>query len=510
MEENKETLNQENVVNTLVQQQTQGETSTFENHVTQENAQVEASTINNNLNGEGSVKKKSKKGLIVLLVILLLLVLGIVLCHFVIFSPERIVKNNISITFDTMKSAVKEYYKNNMTYDLDKESLGVSGNIKFESDFNKNGLNLNKLKSYNANYDFVIDKASNKASYGINVTRGNKDFLNIKSFINGKTSIIDYGDLFNRTYKSVMDSEIRDITLGSSVGQEDIITLLDRTKKFALDHVSKDKIEKNIGSFEVDGKKSLFTKVKYELNEDKYASDLVEFYKNDKESMKALVNMTGKNEKEIKEKIEFELSGASEPQDQETLTINAYYNVLPIMYKYIELSENEETILVERAKDVINFKSLSKNKEILKGSYDFKESRVLLDVNEDGTSLNADFTIKEKDINGSMKMVSDGQTFTIGVDSKTDFRKNSESKNSTTVNLSVSSEDVNFSIKAIANTEIKTGVKAVELKEKNSYTDETISESESEILINNYTKKLMIFINDIYPELAKNFESMTV
>lgn len=461
---------------------------------------------NNQVMNTSIKKSKSKKGLIIFLIVLLILILTAVVSYFVLFTPQRVVRTNINGAFNGMNIMVKDYYKNQLKYDLEKESIGVSGDLVIDSDYNGNGIFLNKLKNYKLNYNVVLDKPSNKASALINIKRVGKDFVNLSYYVNGKTMITDYGDLFNRTEKKINDIEVKDIEIGSSASEKDIITLLDRTKEFSLKHLSNDKFSKKLGIFEVKGKKGLYNKITYIVNIDKYRNDLVKFYKSDDKSMEALINITGMTKKKLMNQLEFYVGGYDEKEDQRNITVNAYYNMLPFKYKYLEVVDEKDRFILEPLKNIINFNGYSENKEIIKGLYDYSKSNLKMDLNDDDSVMNLDITMKDNNANGTVKYVEGDNAFNITFDSKTTLRKNNDSMTESTIDFDVNGKDLKFKMNIKSNMEVKTKVPVTEVKEKNSFTAESISEKDYDLLANNGTKKLLIFFKDVYPEYASLYE----
>ena len=119
--------------------------------------------------------------------------------------------------------------------------------------------------------------------------------------------------------------------------------------------------------------------------------------------------------------------------------------------------------------------------------------------------MNVDFTFKDNTINGTLKIDDSGSTYNMSLDSKTEYRKNNDSKTITNVSLNVQSDEISFNLKVKANTDIKTKANVNVVNEKNSYTNGTLSESESNVLTQNMASKLMTFMNDVYPQLSTSF-----
>lgn len=456
---------------------------------------------------EESVKTgKSKKGVIIFLVILLVIILSCVVSYFVLFTPERVAKRNINSTFKGLELSVKEYYKNSLKYDLSKESLGINGNLTFDSDYKKSGIDLTKLKNYKFNYDLVIDKPNTKASFNMNVKRLDKDYLNIISVTNEKNILIDYGDLFNRTIRMNSDISFKDLDLGSSASEEDVLTLLDRTKYFLLEHVSEDKITKKFGNYEIGDKKGFYTRISHNINVDKYSNDYYNFVKDDEKSLKALTNMTGLSKDKLLESLKKELY--KEKVDEEnSFDLNIYYKINPLKAKYYEVCDDEDNFIFEVEKNKINITGFSKKEKQLEGYIDESKSKIYLDYNDkkEKTSMKIDMIIKEDTITGIAKFVDDGDEVLFNVDSHNTFRKNNDCKNSSNITINVKNKDLDFKLKVISDMEIKTKVKTKDIKERNTIDYEKMTKEEQEELGTNAGIKLLGFINEIYPDFLNSF-----
>lgn len=456
---------------------------------------------------EENVKtRKSKKGVIIFLVILLVIILGGVVSYFVLFTPEMIAKRNINSTFKGLELSVKEYYKDSLKYDLSKESLGISGNLTFDSNYKKSGIDLTKLKNYKFNYDLVIDKPNTKASFNMNVKRLNKDYLNINSVTNEKNILIDYGDLFNRTIRMDSDISFKDLELGSSASEEDVLTLLDRTKYFLLDHISKDKITKKFGNFEIGDKKGLYTRVNHNINVDQYSNDYYNFVKDDEKSLKALTNMTGLSKDKLLESLKEELY-KEKVDEKNSFDLNIYYKINPLKAKYYEVCDDEDNFIFEVEKNKINITGFSKKEKQLEGYFDKSTSKLYLDYNDKKakTSMKIDMIIKEESITGIAKFVDGDDEVLFNIDSHNTFRKNNDCKNSSNITINVKNKDLDFKLNVISEMEIKTKVKTKDIKEKNTVDYDKMSQEEQDELSTNAGIKLLGFINEIYPDFLNSF-----
>ena len=448
-------------------------------------------------------KRRPKKGLIVFLVILFLLIALFLVANYVFFTPEKIVKRNINSMFTSMKISVKNYYENNAKYDFDKESVDFKGNLTLNSNYKKDGLDFTKLKNYTVNYDVVIDKPNNKVSALFDVKRLNKDFMSIKSYNNGKYSILDLGDLYNRTVKTDGDLDIKNIT-ATAASEKDVLTLLDRINEFAVNHVSNDKITKKMGKFEVNGKNSFFTRINYEINEDNYNNDFYKFLRDDDKAFKALQNITGKKEMDLFDELETNII-FDEDLTKDVSEFNFYYKLLPLKANYIEVNDEDESFVFEPLKNKINVTGYYKKEKNMDAYYEYDTSKLFIDYadKDDKSSLKLDMIIKEESINGTIDYIDDKDSVNLKIDSKTSFRKNNDSKTETKVDFNYKGEEYSFDLTAVANSEIKTKVKPFEIKEKNTISYNEFNEKDDENIQNAFANKMIVFLNDIAPELLK-------
>ena len=385
----------------------------------QENQQPEQT---NNNPQPTEQKKKSKVGLIIGIVvgvIIIGLVLFYVLAHALVTKRE-VVNRGVSLMFNDARTAVKAAQASLIQYDLDKDSLGVTGDIQIDTNYKDNYYDLSKLKDYQLNYKAVIDKKGNKASGGIALTKSNKDFIKADGYIEGKSAYFTLNELSNnQVLKTELDQEIKDLELSSSTNFKDIDRLLEKTEKIVAKNISDEDIKESKETKEFLGKKATYRKIEYSLNVNKLGNSIIEEYSSDDEIIKILANLTQKKESEIKEAFESfnKNSSDNDYSSEDALKINVYLKGLMNNVAAYEFVDDTDSLLLINDKNSYKIIVTSDNKETLSGEYNtkdktlvlkskegitikgtFKPGNTLLNINfvEDDTELNIDADIKNK------------------------------------------------------------------------------------------------------------------
>ena len=444
--------------------------------------------------------KKGKTGLIIGIVVVVLILLGALaffLVNAFMLNEKKVVEKEINLVFDGLHKTFDEAKANSISYDLDKESIGMEGNLSFSSDYKDDEIDLSKLDKYKFTYKGVLDKKNNKASGNISLN-GDEKILSLDAYITGKDLYLKSTDIYNKTITTKLDKEIKDLD-STNIDLDDIEKIITKTEKVTKNTIQKNNISKETVEKEINGTKKKVTKVTYELDTNQYATDLLKGYRDDEEIVQILSDILDKKKYEMEKDLDDAISDLEESNEKSKMTINTYLSGLTNKIVEIELVEEDSNIIIDIDEDVYKYKMYVDNEEVIRGEYDAKNASFTAYMDADGTKLNIEVK-KEKNnkYTGTIEMEADGEEVKIDYDFSNTVKKNNQK---TDFNLKVSYNDgeTNVSASIKGDLSISKNVKVDEIPTNDAKTVDAIDENEIVTIYDNLSKKLTKVIKDIYP-----------
>ena len=465
-----------------------------ENKPVEENTPVEQPTEPNNIQPP---KKGAPVGLIIGIVVgvLVFIVILVLLLSRMFVTPKEVVNNGVSSVFKQARTLLKTTQSNILQYDLDKDSLGITGDLTIDSNYKDKDIDLTKLKNYQLNYTGVIDKKGNEASGGFALTKSNKDFLKANAYIDGNKAYFELGDLFNKTLNTKLDKEIKDLDLSTKTNIQDIDRLLQKTEVIVKNIIKNDNITQTIEEKEFNGKKSKYTKVEYIFNPDDFETKLLEAYLNDDEAIKLIASISQKEDNKVREDFNRTISSNKNYRSETKETINIYLQGVMKKAVAYELVSNNESLLIFNENKDYRITLTENNKELLSGDYNTKTKTLNL-KNNDGFSLNA--TFKNDKITADLNIEDNDMKLNVNavINNKV---KSSTQTNETTLKLDYSEGRNNISATVTSRMKIEKNKKVSTIKTTPTVNVDDISNTELEDIYTKLLDKMNELEKDIMP-----------
>ncbi len=449
---------------------------------------------------EPIIEPEKKKGvpvpLIIVGVVALLAIAGYLLLPNLV-SKKTIVSQEFTTLFNGARKVLDKAEKNTLKYDLEKDSIGLSGNITFDSDYKNSDMDLTKLKDYIISYEGAIDKKGNQASVGLKF-KGNKEILNVQSMIKGKDVYFNLGDLYSKTITTKSETEVKDLEV-SSITTADFKLLLDKTEKVFKDNIKEENITKEKVEKEIDGKKGSYQKVAYKISEKDYMTKLLEAYKSDDSVVDVLARLSNSSEKEVKELLDKSLKSLKDGEDS-TFMLNLYTEGLRAKTKEIELVEGDSSIVI----DVVNgderkYKVIEDGKETITGTYNLQKQEFTMQMDDEDAKM--EFTLSSSSdhkVTGDLTIKSDDMDFKVGFDLDNRISgKKAYTDFNAKINYVEGSEKLNFTVHA--DNSVTVGAKVNEISTGNTIDLEKMSEQDMNNIYMKLMQKLQPVINEIMP-----------
>lgn len=448
-------------------------------------------------------KKKNNKMIIAIAAVAVVIAL-VLLLPSLLFNKKTLVSHEVGVLFKEARTSLDKLDKNSLKYDLDKDVVGVSGTVTFDSDYKTDQIDLTKLKGLKVSYDGVIDKKGNKASGSLKLI-GSQNLLDVNAMMNGKIVFVNLGDLYEKTILTQTEKEVKDVEV-SSVTAEDMKILLDKTEKTIKENIKDEDITKEKVQKEINGKKGSYQKISYKVNVVEHTKKVIEAYNNDDSVVEVLAKMSGLKEKEVKDSLKKSLDSMKDAKE-ETITVNAYTSGLVPKANEYEIILDDDTIIVIDVNDkVYDYKIMEGKKVLGTGHYDTNKQEFTYKVDSDGVKV--EMTIAAPTDN----KVTGKIDFSSGeISMKVDFNLNSKvsaKKADVTgvcnVEVKEGTETMKFSLKA--ETTAQVGAKVNEFNASNTVKINEMSEQDMNIIYGRLMQKLQPIMSQIMPGMnAANF-----
>ena len=412
---------------------------------------------------------KSFKILMILGVTFILIGVAATLSSSIFMTPKNIIKSEVKTVFTGLTRTFKNIQENGFSYDLEKEAVGIEGLLSIKADSDSSSIDLSKLNNYTLSYKGVLDKQGNKASANIVLNDSNNKVLDINSYFEGKTALINLGDIYDKNITTELNSEIKDLELTNRVELDNYITLLEKTEKITETYIKEEDIKEE--------KVEKQTKISYSIKVDDYLVHLYTHYLEDDEILTILSKLTDLSKEKVIEKLQKEIENRKKSQSSDTIDSYVYKEGTSIKKMEIilgstnYLGEKEQTIItINVENDIYHYTITSKEQDLGHGEYNKKTDTITYIIESDYDSISVTYT-QEK--NG-MKITYESKNKTRNDSTSISFKSNTVSamnqkKNNMELELRV--KESNESIHAIIKNELKIEKnKKVEKIENNAQT----------------------------------------
>ena len=454
-------------------------------------------------NGESNEANVKLVGLIVGLVLLAIVILGVFVLPKVLFNKKAVVKQEVNTVFEQARKIMKTVDENSLKYDLEKDVVGLEGEVTFSSNYKAEGMDLTKLKNYKITYNGAISKKDNKASVGFKLANKEPVF-DVKGMLDAKKLYLDLGDLSKATLYTNTNFEVKDLEV-SSVTYEDVKVVLDKTENTIKDNVKDSEISQESVEKEVNGKKGKFQKTAYKIDVNAYTQKVLEAYKSDSEVIDVLARMTNKTEKEVKKSLDDGIKSAKDGEKTE-MTINLYTAGIIPKTKEVEVIQDKAKLVIDVDGTTYKYKLLSGEEEVASGTYDTNSQKFTLEAKADKNSLNAEVNLKDKEnITGSMSY-EEASTKTK-FDAKFSWKNKvgtKECSNSIKVDLNYQVDKQKMDLTINTSNKLSVGAKVNEINKANAVDMEQLPDESVTALYTQVMTKLGTVLNDIMPGYASS------
>ena len=456
--------------------------------------------------------EKKKKSLVPLIIgicllglVLLGLILGLIIPNLLV-TKKKVVKKEVATVFKITRETVQEADKRVMAVDLNKEKIGMEGNLSIKSEYKTNELDLTKLKDYKLSFKGAFSKEYNEANLSIKLSK-DKDILDANMYMNKNMAYFNLGEVFDKTITNLYETEIKDLNT-SSIDYKEIDKLIGKTESIITNNIKDQDINKTKEVKEINGKTKTYTKVSYKVNPKEQVKLVLKEYKNDKEALKILSNLYSMSEKEVVDNIN-DILEDTDDIEEETIYINVYLDGLFNHTKAIELESEEMTILAEIKGNTYEFEITQDDTNMGSGILDLNKKTLKYKMDTDYQKVTFELEWKNKsNVKGLLKVSNNYMEYNLEFNANTKVT-NKEMSNALTIKFNekmsqdmisddeLDTESIDFEINL--DYTIKKGESVEKMKTTNKVSYEDLSDDDMNTIYSNLSDKLQVVINDVAP-----------
>ena len=459
---------------------------------------LEGNQTTTNDDGTSKGPNKDNKKVITIGAIIIVILVVLFLLQSVFLNKKAIVEKEISVAFKEGRKVIDQMKKNTLDYDIEKNSLGIEGDISIDSDYKDSEIDLTKLKNYKLTYSGTLDKKGNKGSANLKLSES-KDIFDLNASMKGKVLYINLGDLYNKILKTETSKEIKDFET-SSITIDDIELIYNKTEKVVKESTKEDNITKENVEKEINGKKGKYQKISYKVDFNYYEEKVLESYKNDDKVLDILARMSNNTKKEMKKELEREIKDLKEREKTE-VTVNLYTTGLFNSVKEIEIGEEEEKIIIDVEKSLYKYKIVSNKKEIASGIYDSNKREYTIESGDKDNKFSASMTMKnDNHLVGNISYKAYESEIKASFDFNNKISKK-ESKIVAKVVVNYKEGNQNFKFNVNTNQKLTVGSKVNDISDANAVDVEQLSEQDLQDIYSKAINKL----DTITKEISSNF-----
>ncbi|MBQ3297805.1 MAG: hypothetical protein IJG97_03260 [Bacilli bacterium] len=440
--------------------------------------------------------KKSTTIIIIVAAVLALICLLVFVLPSILMNKKNIVTQEVNTVFKNARLVLEKADKNKLQYNLEKDVLGLEGSVSFDSDYKDSSMDLTKLKDYKITYSGAIDKAGNKANFGLKLD-GSKNILDVNGMMKEKNVYLKLGDLYDKTITTITEQEIKDLEI-SSVTAEDIELLLSKTETVLKENIKDENITKEKVEKEIDGKKGSYQKVSHKIDVNDYTKKLLEAYQSDSEVIDVLARISNQKDSDIKDLIKSSLDSLKDAKKEE-MTVNLYLGGLIAKTKEVEVLVDGGTLIIDVDNNLYKYKMLADSKELFNGTFDKAKREFTLIAKEGKASTNATVTFKDDNhVVGTVSVKDSDVSMDVNYDLVNKVSGKSQSVDAkATINYKEGDQKFNLSINS--NSKITVGGKVEEINPTNTIDAEKLTDNDMMTIYSKFMTKVQPVIKEIAP-----------
>lgn len=288
-------------------------------------------------------KKNNKKLICIISLIVGVIIIGVCVLFFILTRPDKILNKVLDTSYSFMSSALKESDK----FNLDENSMLMTGDLVFETDTK----GLQDLKAEEFNYTLGIDNKNSKMEFGLGLNENNKELLNIMIyFLNNKA----YVDTFGLFDKLILVEDVNVTGEEIDYTMDDVDYVLKEMTNILKESLVKESITKSDTTIMIGEKEEKVTRISYSLDKE----NLIVLINNVKSHMlenEKLLNTLSKISGVTLDDIKDEINNIDTSNVEDLGAFNIYTkgllnNVIKIEYRYT--TETMELIFNESSTDL--------------------------------------------------------------------------------------------------------------------------------------------------------------
>lgn len=476
-------------------------------NVVDDNVNLENQDVINNQQNYDMPKKKGGFpviGIVIGLVVLVFLgALGFVIFSKVLLNNKKIVEMEVSTVFKNIKEFYKEAEKSQLKIDADKDAIGFEGNLKVDSNYKANGIDLTKLKDYEINYNGVLDKKGNELSAAFQLSNS-KNIIDLALYGEKDKMYIDLKDLYKKVIEMDLDSEIKDIKI-TEVDSKDIEKIIDKTEKTTKEYIDGKDITKKKEKKKINGVEKNYTTIIYRMDTNKYLKKVLESYRYDEDILEILANLTNQKKFEVEKQIKDLENNLDDYTDNTEVEVKTYIDGLIPSVKAVEFESEGSSILIEYVKDKAIITGTVEGKKAFYGDYDYKTKELVLDSEVDGTKGN--ITLKLNDINnikGSFTWKMSGVKLGVDLESLITVKRNVQTSEMK-INVTYNAGSENFKANIISKMELSKKAEVEKVDTKNTIKTDEMTDSDINSIMSKFYQKVGTVVTDVAPGLIESY-----
>ncbi len=467
---------------------------------------VNQNTENNQQNYDMPKKKGGFPviGIVIGLVVLVVLgVLGFVVFSKVIMNDKKIIETEVSSVFKTVKDFYNEAEKSQLKIDADKDAIGFEGNLKVDSNYKANGIDLTKLKDYEINYNGVLDKKGNELSAAFQLSNS-KNIIDVALYGEKDKVYIDLKDLYKKVIEVDLDSEIKDIKI-TDVDSKDIEKLIDKTEKVTKEFIDSKNITKKKEKKKLIGVEKNYSTIIYRIDTNKYLKKVLESYRYDEDILDILANLTNQKKFEVEKQIKELENNLDDYSDNKEVEVKTYLDGFISKVKAVEFESEGSSILIEYDKDKAIITGTVEGKKAFYGDYTYKNKELILDSEIDDTKGNITLKLKSiNDIKGSFTWKTSGIKLGVNLESLITKKRNVQNSE-IKIDVTYNAGSENFKANIINKIELSKNAKVEKVDTKNTIKTDEMKDSDVNSIMSKLYQKLGNVITDVAPGLIEYY-----
>lgn len=446
--------------------------------------------------------KKKNPAIKIIIAVVALIILAVVgfYCYtsFVLVTGKNVVKTSITKVYDSVISSIDKAEKKMLVIDPSKDTVGVSGNINFGSNYKDDSIDLTNLSKYTIKYDSAFDLSKESMFITAILDKEGNDLIDGNILLKNNKLTIGSNKLSLYSYQTSMPSSMN-FEFKQSVTLNDVKKLIEKAKVATLNNIDEKSITKASGKRQDKN----YTKVTYEMNMSKMTKDIINAYINDNEAIEILSRLTTLSKEDVTNKLKDELENLGESKNiyADIYVDNLFGNFIGMTLRN---TEGKETIEIDNIDGNYQFSMKGDSSYTFKGNYMSDTKTLNVYYNDDKYSI--ELSIKEvsdSKINVSFNAGDKNNKLSVDMDIDNVVSENKQTiKLGAKVKVVADDENIDFNVNGETNI-----VKGAEVKDNSSMFVKDINEMTQEELYdiqNKASEVLYSVMYDFMPAMPLN------